>query len=151
MNQAQTVSLAGYQPIEDYAIIGDLHTVALVGKNGSIDWCCLPQFDAPSVFGALLDTNKGGFFRIAPPDAPGTVYKQLYLPETNILITRFLTVDGVAEVTDFMPIKAADQAKHLHHIVRSIRVVRGAMEFHMTCRPAFNYALDEHQVTIAEQ
>ena len=55
-----------YLPIEDYAVIGDLHTVALVGKNGSIDWCCLPRFDAPSVFGALLDAGKGGFFRIAP-------------------------------------------------------------------------------------
>lgn len=74
-----------YQPIEDYAVIGDLHTVALVGKNGSIDWCCIPRFDSASVFGALLDINKGGFFRIAPPDTPGMGRKQLYIPETNIL------------------------------------------------------------------
>src|ERR1700730_9291388 len=94
-----------YLPIQDYAVIGNMHTVALVGKNGSIDWCCLPRFDSPSVFGALLDANKGGFFRIAPPDTPGMGHRQLYLPETNILITRFLTVDGVAEITDFMPIK----------------------------------------------
>src|SRR4051795_3945092 len=81
----------GYQPIEDYGIIGDLHTVALVGKNGSIDWCCIPSFDSPSVFGALLDVNKGGFFRIAPSFDHTTSMrrKQLYLPETNILITRF--------------------------------------------------------------
>src|SRR5689334_4649983 len=92
-----------YQPIEDYAMIGDLHTVALVGKNGSIDWCCLPRFDAPSVFGALLDANIGGSFRIAPHDIPRVAHKQIYLPETNILLTRFLTVDGVAELTDFMP------------------------------------------------
>src|SRR5579863_10306764 len=83
-----------YQPIEDYAIIGDLHTVALVGKNGSIDWCCIPCFDSPSVFGAILDAEKGGYFRIAPPATPEMQYKQLYLPETNILITRFLAVDG---------------------------------------------------------
>src|SRR5512135_3202178 len=92
-------SSATYLPIEDYAVIGDLHTVALVGKNGSIDWCCLPRFDSPSVFGALLDINKGGFFRISPLSEERINYKQLYLPETNILITRFLTVDGVAEVT----------------------------------------------------
>src|SRR5436305_2728191 len=106
-----------YQPIEDYALIGDLHTVALVGKNGSIDWCCLPRFDSPSVFGALLDARKGGFFRIAPPDTPGLRRRQLYLPQTNILITRFLTVDGVAEVTDFMPIKQGRGHSHQHHIV----------------------------------
>src|SRR5258708_17495086 len=150
MEQAFAHLSGMYQPIEDYAVIGDLHTVALVGKNGSIDWCCLLRFDSPSVFGALLDVNKGGFFRIAPPDVPGTVYKQLYLPETNILITRFLTVDGVAELTDFMPIKSAEHPMHQHHIVRSVAVVRGTLTFNMICRPAFNYALDTHQVTIAQ-
>src|SRR5579871_5780421 len=86
---------SSYLPIEDYAVIGDLHTVAQVSKDGSIDWCCLPRFDSPSVFGALLDARKGGFFRIAPPDTEGLRRRQLYLPDTNILITRFLTVDGV--------------------------------------------------------
>src|SRR5437879_9980562 len=95
---------AMYQPIEDYGLIGNLHTVALVGKNGSIDWCCLPRFDSPSVFGALLDAKKGGFYRIAPPDMPETGYKQLYLPDTNILLTRFLTQDGVGEIIDYMPV-----------------------------------------------
>src|ERR1051326_5612110 len=94
-----------YLPIEDFAVIGNLHTVALVGKNGSIDWCCIPRFDSPSVFGAILDANKGGFFRVAPYEVAEMRRDQLYLPETNILMTRFLTVDGVAEVTDFMPIK----------------------------------------------
>src|SRR5215813_13665878 len=99
-------SNAPYQPIEDYGVIGDLHTVALVGKNGSIDWCCIPRFDSPSVFGALLDAQKGGFFRISPLLDNGTQvgHRQLYLPETNILITRFLTADGVGEITDFMPV-----------------------------------------------
>src|SRR5216683_2621665 len=103
-----------YQPIEDYAVIGNLHTVALVGKNGSIDWCCIPRFDSPSVFGALLDANKGGFFRIAPVLEEGVKCgrKQLYLPETNILITRFLTADGMGEITDFMPVKVSRVVDH---------------------------------------
>jgi GH15 family glucan-1,4-alpha-glucosidase len=140
---------ATYQPIENYAVIGDLHTVALVGMNGSIDWCCLPRFDSPSLFGALLDVNKGGFFRIAPPDTPGMGKRQLYLPQTNILITRFLTVDGVAELTDFMPIKQETKHTHQHHIVRSIAVVRGSLSFDMVCRPAFNYAQDFHTVQVS--
>jgi len=136
----------GYLPIEDYGIIGDLHTVALVGKNGSIDWCCIPRFDSPSVFGALLDLNKGGFFRIAPAYLPGMSRKQMYLPETNILITRFLTTDGVCEVIDFMPIKEADSKKHQHHIIRAVHAARGSMPIEMVCRPAFNYARDSHEV-----
>src|SRR5512135_2513417 len=96
-------SSATYLPIEDYAVIGDLHTVALVGKNGSIDWCCLPRFDAPSIFGALLDARKGGFFRIAPSSLSGVRCQQVYVPETAILVTRFLSAEGVTELTDFMP------------------------------------------------
>src|SRR2546423_5393500 len=139
-----------YLPIGDYAVIGNLHTVALVGKNGSIDWCCIPRFDAPSVFGALLDAEKGGFFRIAPPDAPGMERKQLYLPDTNILITRFLTPDGVGEIIDFMPIKHVGSATHQHHLMRTVQVVRGTLSFEMACRPAFNYARDSHKVYVSE-
>jgi GH15 family glucan-1,4-alpha-glucosidase len=137
----------GYLPIEDYAVIGDMHTVALVGKNGSIDWCCLPRFDSPSIFGALLDAQKGGFFRISPLSDERVNHKQLYLPETNILVTRFLTVDGVAELTDFMPVKRRNVPAHQHHIVRSIEVVRGSMQFEMVCHPAFNYARDPHTIS----
>jgi GH15 family glucan-1,4-alpha-glucosidase len=140
-----------YQPIEDYAVVGDLHTVALVGKNGSIDWCCIPCFDSPSVFGALLDARKGGFFRIAPHDMPGVRQKQMYIPETNILITRFLSVDGVGEVIDFMPVKKAGTAVHEHHIIRSVSVVRGSMIFTMQCKPAFNYARDDHFVSLSKK
>ncbi|HLI07393.1 MAG TPA: glycoside hydrolase family 15 protein [Ktedonobacteraceae bacterium] len=140
-----------YLPIDDYAVIGDLHTVALVGKNGSIDWCCIPRFDSPSVFGAILDAEKGGFFRISPPETPGMGYKQLYLPETNILITRFLTVDGVGEITDFMPIKQVDSTHLQHHIIRMVKVVRGTLSFEMTCRPAFNYAQDAHETYVANE
>ncbi len=147
--QAGSQRSDGYQPIEDYAIIGDLHTVALVGKNGSIDWCCIPRFDSPSVFGALLDANKGGFFRIAPSPTLTTAirHKHLYLPETNILLTRFLTVDGVGELIDFMPIKREGTAVHQHHIIRAVKVLRGSLPFEMICRPAFNYAQDAHTVT----
>src|SRR5579885_3271545 len=127
-----------YQPIEDYAVIGDLHTVALVGKNGSIDWCCLPRFDSPSVFGALLDTGKGGFFRIAPTSMDGIVCKQLYLPESNLLLTRFLSEESVGEVTDFMPIKQVGTAEHEHQLIRSVAIVQGSLSFTLVCRPAFN-------------
>jgi len=138
-----------YQPIEDYAVIGDLYTVALVGKNGSIDWCCLPHFDSPSVFGALLDAHKGGFFRIAPPDTSGMGCRQLYVPETNILITRFLSSDGIGEITDFMPIKHVGRVEHRHHLIRSVTMVRGSLAFEMACRPAFNYARDPHSINVS--
>ena len=138
-----------YLPIEDYGLIGDLHTVALVGKNGSIDWCCLPRFDSPSVFGALLDAGKGGFFRISPSNMNEMKCQQLYLPETNILLTRFLSVNGVGEVTDFMPIKRIGTAEHQHQILRSVAVVHGSLSFTLTCRPAFNYARDTHHVELS--
>ncbi|HLX55796.1 MAG TPA: trehalase-like domain-containing protein, partial [Ktedonobacteraceae bacterium] len=149
--EASPRSASGYQPIENYGVIGDLHTVAMVGMNGSIDWCCIPRFDSPSVFGALLDTRKGGFFRIAPEDMPDVKYKQMYIQDTNILITRFLAVDGVGEITDFMPIKHADTPEHQHHIIRSVAAVRGTLKFTMQCRPAFNYARDEHTVSLSKR
>ena len=94
--------MARYLPIAEHGLIGDLHTVALVGTDGTIDWYCCPRFDSPSVFAAILDADRGGLFRISP-DCEGWSSKQLYLPDTNILITRFLMPDGVAEVQDFMP------------------------------------------------
>jgi GH15 family glucan-1,4-alpha-glucosidase len=140
-----------YLPIEDYAMIGNLHTVALVGKNGSIDWCCIPCFDAPSVFGALLDVNKGGHFRIAPACTDGMRHQQLYIPDTNVLITRFLGVEGVGEITDFMPINESGNASHQHYIMRSVAVVRGTLSFELSCRPAFNYARDGHDVYVSDE
>src|SRR5260370_7901833 len=122
---------AAYQPIEDYAIIGALHTGALVGKNGSIGWCCIPRFDAPSVFGALLDAEKGGYFRIAPPTTPGISVKQLYIPDTNVLVTRFLTVDGVVEFTDFISIKGFGCTELEHYIDLSASQER--------CSPSFTF------------
>ena len=93
-----------YQPIENHGIIGNMHTAALVSLDGSIDWLCLPRFDSPSVFGAILDADKGGRFRIAPAAAGELRQKQYYWPDTNVLITRFLHPDGIAEVEDYMPV-----------------------------------------------
>jgi GH15 family glucan-1,4-alpha-glucosidase len=134
-----------YRPIESCGVIGDLHTVALVSMDGAIDWCCLPRFDSPSVFATILDDRIGGYFRIAPVDA-GT-NRQMYLPETNVLLTRFLRQDGVGEVVDFMPVRDERQCTvKTHEIVRIVRAVRGAVRFRLECRPALNYARDAHTV-----
>ena len=137
----------GYQPIEDYGVIGDLHTVALVGRDGSIDWMCYPHFDSPSIFGAILDDEKGGRFQIAPV-REDVNRKQMYLPDTNVLLTRFLSPDGVAEVTDFMPVGGAVGSHGHHQLIRSVAVVRGAMRLRMQCRPAFDYARAAHSIEI---
>jgi GH15 family glucan-1,4-alpha-glucosidase len=147
----QTPIETRYLPIEDYGMIGDLTTVALVGKNGSIDWCCLPDFDSPSIFATLLDAEKGGFFRLAPTEQDSLGTKQMYFPETNILITRFLSNDGVGEITDFMPIKLKGTERYEHHLVRAVHMVRGSLTFQLTCRPAFNYARDTHTLHLSEQ
>ena len=138
-----------YQPIENYGIIGNMHTVALVGMNGSIDWFCIPSFDAPSIFGAILDQAKGGHFKIAPT-ASGVTYKQIYWPQTNVLVTRFLSSDGVGEATDFMPMEADEtQYNHEHNeLVRRVSVVRGTMRFRMECFPSFNYGRDSHKIVV---
>jgi GH15 family glucan-1,4-alpha-glucosidase len=135
-----------YPAIEDHGLIGDLQTTALVATDGTIDWFCAPRFDSPSIFASLLDQEKGGHFQIAPEGAT-YVTKQLYLPGTPILITRFLNADGVGEVTDFMPI-AGDRATDRHRLVRMVRVVRGSMRFRVDCEPRFNYGRDEHEVDV---
>jgi len=129
-----------YAPIEDYGIIGDLHTVALVRKNGSIDFLCLPSFDSPSVFAALVDADRGGRFQIAP-HLDDAVHRQLYLPDTNVLLTRFLSDSGVAEVSDFMPVEDAGIA---HNVVRRAKTVRGEIRFDMRCDPRFDYGRATH-------
>src|ERR1700741_5229073 len=131
-----------YAPIEDYGIIGDLHTVALVGKDGSIDFLCLPSFDSPSVFAALLDAERGGRFQIAP-QLGEAARKQIYLPDTNVLLTRFLSSNGVAELSDFMPVEDGGQA---HNLVRRVKTVRGEIRFRMLCAPRFDYARATHSV-----
>jgi len=134
----------GYLPIEDHGIIGDLHTAALVGVDGTIDWLCLPRFDAPSIFASILDNEKGGHFRLT--SLSYTRSQQLYLPDTNVLLTRFLSPEGVAEVLDFMPIENSSEERH--NLIRSVRVIRGWMHFEVDCRPAFDYARRRHSITI---
>lgn len=134
--------MSRYQPIENYAVIGDLDTIALVGLNGSIDFLCFPHFDSPSVFAALLDEHKGGYFKISPLH-DNIKYKQLYLPETNVLLTRFLGHQGVGEITDFMPVEELYVGKEL---IRTVTCVRGSLTFTMECRPRFNYARSPHTI-----
>lgn len=137
--------------IESCGVIGDLHTIALVAMDGTIDWCCLPQFDSPSVFAAILDEEVGGHFKLAP-DAPGT-NRQMYMPETNVLLTRFLREEGVGEVIDFMPVcNDRESSSHAveHQIIRIARAVRGAVPFRLECAPAFNYARTPHRATRVE-
>ena len=137
-----------YLPIAEHGIIGDLHSIALVGTDGRIDWYCCPRFDSPSVFGAILDKDRGGFYRITPT-IEDWVPKQLYFPDTNVLITRFLTAGGVGEVQDFMPIQSG-AAAHRHRLIRRVLGVRGAMRFSVQVQPRFNYARDPHETIFFE-
>ncbi|KIE59433.1 glucoamylase [Methylacidiphilum kamchatkense Kam1] len=137
-----------YQPIENHAIIGDMHTVALVAIDGSIDWLCIPYFDSPSVFGSLLDDKKGGCFKIAPSEHHLS-YKQFYWPGTNVLVTRFLSTQGAAELTDFMPVGSSENTgSHRFRLIRRLTAVRGTISFSLECRPAFNYAQDQHETEL---
>jgi GH15 family glucan-1,4-alpha-glucosidase len=131
-----------YKNIEDYGIIGDLHTVALVGVDGSIDFMCFPDFDSPTIFGALLDADKGGRFQLAPV-MDDCRHKQLYLPDTNILLSRFLSDEGIAEVSDFMPI---EEGEYAYNLVRRAKCVRGEIRFRLWCEPRFDYARASHKV-----
>ncbi len=138
-------------PIADHGLIGDLQTAALVATDGAIDWYCCPRFDSPSVFARLLDNRRGGYFRIAP-EHEHYVVKQLYFPDTAVLITRYMSEEGVAEIIDFMPI--ADNptvATDRHRIVRVMRGVRGEMPLHLECVPRFDYARERHTLEITDQ
>ncbi|HWQ54591.1 MAG TPA: glycoside hydrolase family 15 protein [Bryobacteraceae bacterium] len=147
-SRGATLMLMGYLPIENYAVVGNLRTVALVGINGSIDWFCFPNFDSPSIFGAILDERKGGRFRIGPASTDGVVCKQMYWPDTNVLITRFLSDQGVAEILDYMPVGAPRAQTGFHGLIRHVRVVRGRVMFRLECNPAFNYGRDPHQTEL---
>jgi len=134
--------------IADHGLIGDLQTAALVSTDGSVDWFCCPRFDSPSVFGALLDDDHGGHFRIRP--ARGSYEpKQMYFPDTAVLITRFITENGVGEVIDFMPPSGRDATDN-HRLVRMVRCVRGEMSFEAEVAPRFDYGRSPHRTEVTE-
>ncbi|GGF17183.1 glycoside hydrolase family 15 protein [Subtercola lobariae] len=121
-------------PIEDYALISDCHTAALVGRDGSIDWLCLPRYDSPSTFGALLGDEKHGRWLIAPAD-PKAHSRREYIGNTFILVTVWTTETGVVEVTDFMP-----HGDRRADLVRRVRGVSGSVDMTVDLRIRFAYA-----------
>jgi GH15 family glucan-1,4-alpha-glucosidase len=135
-----------YQPIENYGIIGDLNTIALIGLNGSIDFMCFPNFDSPAIFASLLDHQNGGCFHIEPVFSDMKT-KQLYLPDTNVLLTRFLSPEGVGEITDFMPVEELYSGKEL---IRRVTTVRGEVKYRLTCKPRFNYGRSSHTAELKD-
>ncbi|MBV9094064.1 MAG: glycoside hydrolase family 15 protein [Streptosporangiaceae bacterium] len=140
--------MARYPDISDHGLIGDLQTAALVTSDGTLDWLCCPRFDSPSVFASLLDAERGGYFQIAP-DVDEYVSRQLYLPDTAILVTRFMTPDGVGEVHDFMPVTGRTPTDR-HQVVRKIQVVRGMMRFAVNVQPRFDYGRRPHHLEFGD-
>ena len=128
--------------IEEHGIIGDLHSTALVGCDGGINFMCFPHFDSPAMFARLLDPEEGGTFRICP-DREGFTPHQLYLPDTNILLTRFLSDEGIVELCDFMPV---EETGPVHNIVRIVRCVRGEVNLNLLCAPRFDFGRAKHEV-----
>lgn len=137
-----------FQPIENYGVIGNMRSIALVGMHGSIDFLCYPEFDSPTVFASLLDDQNGGRFQIEPRLTNMRV-RQIYLPNTNILLTRFLAEEGVVELTDFMPIESDSQQPN--EIVRRVSVIKGNVHFAMHCQPRFNYAASGHRSEVSSR
>ncbi len=129
--------------IGDYGLIGNLHTTALVSREASIDFFCFPRFDSPTVFGALLDQEKGGRFCITPQLSEVSLHQQ-YLPNTNVLLTRFLAEEGMVEVTDFFRVDAEHPERG--DLVRSVQVIRGEVRFKVVCDPRFDYGRAGHTV-----
>ncbi|GAA4311265.1 glycoside hydrolase family 15 protein [Streptomyces venetus] len=135
-----------YLPIAEHGLIGDLRSVALVGTDGTIDWYCCPAFDAPSVFASVLDAERGGCFELAATVPART--KQFYFPDTNVLITRFFTEDGVGEVQDFMPLDGEPAEAERHRLIRRVVCVRGSIPFRTRVAPRFDYGARPHTVRL---
>src|SRR5436309_9660094 len=133
-----------YLPIAEHGVLGDVRTVALVGTEGTIDWYCPGRFDAPSVFGSILDADEGGYYRISPA-GDGWTSKQLYFPDTNVLITRFLAHEGVTEVLDFMPVD------HPGRLVRRVLGIRGELPMRIEVEPRFDYGRGSHETTVDDR
>jgi GH15 family glucan-1,4-alpha-glucosidase len=137
-----------YPPIEDHGLIGDLQTAALITKDGAIDWFCCPRFDSPSVFGSLLDIGRGGEFRVAPT-VDEYKSRQLYFPDSAVLITRFMSEEGVGELVDFMPVTGTRPSDN-HRLFRILRCVRGEMTFGVDVSPRFDYGRLRHDTTVTD-
>ncbi|MEU5864630.1 glycoside hydrolase family 15 protein [Nonomuraea sp. NPDC047529] len=140
----------GYPQIADHGMIGDLQTAALVSGDGTIDWWCTPRFDSPSLFASILDSGRGGHCRLAADvdRADETTVRQLYLPDTAILVTRFMGPGGVGEVADYMEPNTSAMPSGRHRLVRLARVVRGSLPFTFTCRPRFDYGRAPHTLAL---
>ncbi|MFJ3725601.1 glycoside hydrolase family 15 protein [Streptomyces sp. NPDC090045] len=146
-----------YPPIAEHGLIGDLQTCALVSSEGVLNWFCSPRFDSPSIFAGLLDDSRGGYFAITAdvlpgsddelPGTAGVVNQQLYMADTAVLMTRFLTPEGVGEVIDFMPVRDPHTVTDRHQVVRVMRGVRGTARFSLECRPRFDYGRAPHDLT----
>lgn len=136
-----------YLPIENYGIVGDLETVALIAANGSIDFMCYPRFDSPTIFAGLLDNDKGGKFELGPVLSCSTT-KQIYLPDSNVLLTRFLSDEGVAEISDFMH-ATAERSDGV--LIRRVKTVHGEIRYKMRCAPRFDYARHEHHLLVDKE
>jgi GH15 family glucan-1,4-alpha-glucosidase len=136
-----------YPLIAEHGLIGDLQTAALVATDGTIDWFCCPRFDSPSVFASLLDDRRGGRCTLAP-GTPARTTKQMYIPDTAILVTRFLSESGIAEVVDFMPIDRPHVASDRRRIVRAVRGIRGDVEFEASVEPRFEYGRRSHRLRV---
>jgi GH15 family glucan-1,4-alpha-glucosidase len=132
-----------YKLIEDYGIIGDMHTAGLISNDGSLDWLCLPDFDSPSVFASLLDEEKGGYFRIYGPDSEDSQTRQFYFPETNVLMTRFSSSGSVAQLADFMEVHEGvgpqSHEDHGRRVIRQVQGVQGTTHMRLECFPRFDY------------
>ncbi|WP_369244020.1 glycoside hydrolase family 15 protein [Streptomyces sp. R41] len=138
-----------YPPIADHGLIGDLQTAALVTSEGVIDWFAAPRFDSPSIFASLLDHDGGGHFLFAPT-SPEVTRRQLYYPDTAVVVTRFMSPDGVGEVIDHMPAIQSRTPSDRHTLVRAVRTVRGTVRFDLECRPRFDYARAEHELDLTD-
>jgi GH15 family glucan-1,4-alpha-glucosidase len=138
-----------YPLIADHGLIGDLQSAALVATDGCVDWFCAPRFDSPSIFGALLDQQRGGHCRVRPMVGVVTS-KQLYLPDTAVLVTRFMTEAGVGEIVDFMPVAQGTVAAGSHRLVRLVMCVRGEMTFAVDIAPRFDYGREPFDTRLTE-
>jgi GH15 family glucan-1,4-alpha-glucosidase len=132
------------RPISEHGVIGDMRTLALVAKNGTIDYLCWPFFDSPSIFASLLDTEKGGAFELMPQIEDARTI-QMYIPGSNLLVTRWLGEKQSAEVLDLMPLP---EAKESTSLVRSVTVTRGKVSFRLRCWPRDDYARHNPKITV---